>query len=169
MRGRVLEKIGERHAGTLQKPGFQSCYHPRHQGSRKIIGRAFSSNRRHHQRVAGRDRSGIDLVIPSASRGIPLCQLKDNAAGSLDSARDDWIGRASLRRAITEKRDNLFGSTESDPRTCQLLAKCGICCLFPASQRVFKLITLLVPGLPSLDAKLHSPGVTQRSRNGGME
>jgi hypothetical protein len=35
-------------------------------------------------------------------------------------------------------------------------------CLFHASQRVFKLITLLVPGLPSLDAKLYSPGVTQR-------
>lgn len=32
----------------------------------------------------------------------------------------------------------------------------------PASQRVFNLITLLVPGLSSLDAKLHSPGVTQR-------
>ena len=33
---------------------------------------------------------------------------------------------------------------------------------FPPSQRVFKLVALLVPGFPSLDAKLYSPGETQR-------
>src|SRR5881275_3692859 len=35
-------------------------------------------------------------------------------------------------------------------------------CSFQSSQRVFKLVALLVPGFPSLDAKLYSPGETRR-------
>jgi hypothetical protein len=42
------------------------------------------------------------------------------------------------------------------------LAKDAESCLFCNSQRVFKLVALLVPGFPSLDAKLYSPGETQR-------
>src|SRR2546430_11071400 len=42
------------------------------------------------------------------------------------------------------------------------LAICAESCSFTPSQRVFKLVALLVPGFPSLDVKLYSPGVTQR-------
>ena len=42
------------------------------------------------------------------------------------------------------------------------LAKDAESCSFPTSQRVFKLVALLVPGFPSLDVKLYSPGETQR-------
>src|SRR5881394_4275061 len=49
------------------------------------------------------------------------------------------------------------------------LAKDAESCSFSTSQRVFKLVALLVPGFPSLDAKLYSPGETQRKRNGAME
>src|SRR5438477_11188637 len=46
--------------------------------------------------------------------------------------------------------------------TIVLLAKSPESCSFQTSQRVFKLVALLVPGFPSLDAKLYSPGETQR-------
>src|SRR5437870_8818528 len=42
------------------------------------------------------------------------------------------------------------------------LANRATWCLFQSSQRVFKLVALLVPGFPSLDAKLYSPGETRR-------
>ena len=49
------------------------------------------------------------------------------------------------------------------------LANRATWCSFQTSQRVFKLVALLVPGFPSLDAKLYSPGETQRKRDGVME
>ena len=70
----------------------------------------------------------------------------------------NWVGRDSVE-PIPEERSL---DRVSPYHRGEQLAKFPESYLFPASQRVFEIVALLVPGLASLDVKLYSPGVTQR-------